>query len=65
MEFLKHEYWSGLPFSPLGDLPNPGIELESESSLEERIKDLTEVEVRKALAFEILQTLLLAKGFCV
>ena len=54
-----------MPFSPLGDLPNPGIELESESSLEERIKDLTEVEVRKALAFEILQTLLLAKGFCV
>ena len=20
------EYWSGLPFPPLGDLPNPGIE---------------------------------------
>ena len=23
---LSMEYWSGWPFSPLGDLPNPGIE---------------------------------------
>ena len=23
------EYWSGLPFPPPGDLPNPGMELES------------------------------------
>ena len=23
--FSKQEYWSGLPFPPLGDLPNPGI----------------------------------------
>ena len=26
MEFSRHEHWSGLPFPPLGDLPNPGIE---------------------------------------
>ena len=26
MEFYRQEYWSGLPFPPLGDLPNPGIE---------------------------------------
>ena len=26
MEFSRQEYWSGLPFSPPGDLPNPGIE---------------------------------------
>ena len=26
MEFSRHEYWSGLPCSPLGDLPKPGIE---------------------------------------
>ena len=26
MEFPKHEYWSGVPFLPLGDLPNSGIE---------------------------------------
>ena len=23
--FLRQEYWSGLPFSSPGDLPNPGI----------------------------------------
>ena len=26
MEFSRQEHWSGLPFPPLGDLPNPGIE---------------------------------------
>ena len=26
MEFSRQEYWSGLPFSPLGDLPDPGLE---------------------------------------
>ena len=26
MEFSRQEYWSGLPFPPLGDLPDPGIE---------------------------------------
>ena len=25
MGFSRQEYWSGLPFPPLGDLPNPGI----------------------------------------
>ena len=25
-DFSKQEYWSGLPFSTPGDLPNPGIE---------------------------------------
>ena len=24
---FQEEYWSGLPFPPLGDLPNPGIKL--------------------------------------
>ena len=24
--FSRQEYWSGLPFPPTGDLPNPGIE---------------------------------------
>ena len=27
--FSRQEYWSGLPFPSLGDLPNPGIEPES------------------------------------
>ena len=26
MEFSRQEYWSGLPFSYPGDLPDPGIE---------------------------------------
>ena len=26
MEFSKKEYWSGFPFSPPRDLPNPGME---------------------------------------
>ena len=26
MDFSKHEYWNGLPFSTVGDLPDPGIE---------------------------------------
>jgi len=26
MKFLRQEYWSGVPFPPPGDLPNPGIE---------------------------------------
>ena len=29
MEFSRQEYWSGLPFLSLGDLPKPGIEPES------------------------------------
>ena len=29
MEFSRQEYWSGLPFPPLGDLPNPGIKPKS------------------------------------
>jgi len=26
MGFSRREYWSGLPFPPPGDLPDPGIE---------------------------------------
>ena len=26
MEFFRLEYWSGFPFPPPGDLPDPGIE---------------------------------------
>ena len=29
MEFSSLEYWCGLPFPSPGDLPDPGIELES------------------------------------
>ena len=30
--FLRQEYWSGLPFLSPGDLPDPGIKLESPAS---------------------------------
>ena len=33
MGFFRQEYRSGLPFPPLGDRPNPGIEPESPASL--------------------------------
>ena len=26
MEFSRQDYWSGLPYPPPGDLPDPGIE---------------------------------------
>ena len=29
MGFSRQAYWSGLPFTPPGDLPDPGIELGS------------------------------------
>ena len=29
MDFSKQDYWSGLPFPPPGELPNPEIELRS------------------------------------
>ena len=29
VEFFRKNYWSGLPFSSPGDLPNPGIQLRS------------------------------------
>jgi len=33
MGFPREEYWSGLPFPTLGDLPDPGIESVSLASL--------------------------------
>ena len=33
MGFSRQEYWSGLPYPPPGDLPNPGIEPVSLMSL--------------------------------
>ena len=33
MGFSRQEYWNGLPFSPPGDLPDPGIEPMSLASL--------------------------------
>ena len=35
MGFSRQEYWSGLPFPSLGDLPNPGTEPSNPSLLQE------------------------------
>ena len=32
MGFSRHEYWSGLPSPPPGDLPYPGIETATPAS---------------------------------
>ena len=32
MGFSRQKYWSGLPFPPTGDLPNPGMEPASPES---------------------------------
>ena len=32
IRFSRQEYWTGLPFLPPGDLPNPGIEPASVTS---------------------------------
>ena len=32
MEFSRQEYWSGLPFPPPGDFPDPGMESGSPTS---------------------------------
>jgi len=29
MGFSRQEYWSGMPFPPPGDIPDPGIKLKS------------------------------------
>ena len=42
MEFSRQEYWSGFLFPTPGDLPDPGMELESpvtESVLESRMEE--------------------------
>ena len=42
VEFSRKEYWSGLPFPPPGDLPDPGIELESPASFSEDVQNMKE-----------------------
>ena len=37
MEFSRQEYWSGLLFPSPGDLPNPGIKLESPALQTDRL----------------------------
>ena len=40
MGFSRQEYWSGVPFPSLGDLPNPGTEPGSPALQETQIRSL-------------------------
>ena len=42
MRFSRQEYWSGLPFPPPGDLPDPGSNLSLLSLLNWQVHSLTE-----------------------
>ena len=42
MGFSRQEYWSGLPFPPLGNLPDPGSNLSLLSLLNWQVDSLTE-----------------------
>ena len=45
--FPRQEYWSGLPFPPPGDLPNPGIEPTSHDVLHWQASSLSLALPRK------------------
>ena len=47
MKFSKQEYWNGLPFPSLRDLPNPGIEPMSLASPELEEKGILKVKKKK------------------
>ena len=61
MEFLRQEYWSGLPFPSPGNLPNPGIEpgspaLQADSSSSEPPGEPFISEVKKLGGTPLLQS---------
>ena len=51
MGFPRQEYWSGLPFPPPGNLPDPGIEPESLASPDWQVVSLPLVPPRKPQFF--------------
>ena len=57
LKFSKQEYWSGLPFPPPGDLPNPGIELISPASPALQVDGASIGEVYGGLTFETITSL--------
>ena len=63
IEFSRQEYWSGLPYSPPGDLPDPGIESMSLSSPVLASRFFTTSATCGYLNAQITTTLLLA-GVC-
>ena len=67
MEFPRQDYWSGLPFPPPGDLPDPGIKPASPVSPALQVDSLPTEPPRKSKAllntFLILGSLLTASSF--
>ena len=53
MGFSRQEYWSGLPFPPPGDLPNPGIEPVSRVSPALQADSLPDEPVGKPLLVNV------------
>jgi len=53
MEFFRGEYWSGLPFPPVGDFPDLGIELRSPVSPALAGRFFTTVRLGKAMIMGI------------
>jgi len=65
MEFSRQEYWRGLPFPSPGNLPNPGIKLESPALQADSL--LTELwgkfrEIRCKVGYEGRANEILVKG---
>ena len=54
VEFSRQEYWSGLPFSPPGDLLNPGIKPTSSTSPELQADSLHTERPGKPSAYMLL-----------
>jgi len=53
MGFPRQEYWSGLPFPPAGDLPNPGVKLPSPVSPALACRFFTTVPPGKSLKWYV------------
>ena len=57
MGFSRHEYWSGLPFPPPGDLPGPGVEPGSLALQADFFSVFPREPLRQILKYEVLQIL--------
>ena len=64
MGFSRQEHWSGLPFPTPGDLPNPGIELKSITSLHWQVGSLPLVPPGKPSIIIIIYFFFSEKGAC-
>ena len=54
IEFSRQEYWSGLPFPPARDLPDPGV-AENKYTDPKQIKSFVNILTRKKLMIVFFQ----------